>query len=55
MNDDQCSYSDEETARRAEAVIKRMLNTLPQPRRAKQESEKVKEKPARKARFKSPS
>jgi hypothetical protein len=25
------TYSDEETARRAEAVIKRMLNTPPQP------------------------
>jgi hypothetical protein len=33
-NDDEF-YSEEETARRADEVIKRMLNTPPQPRKAK--------------------
>jgi hypothetical protein len=47
-------YSVEETVRRRDEVIKRMLNTPPQPRRAKREQE-AKEKPARKARSKSPS
>jgi hypothetical protein len=48
-------YGDEETARRRDEVIKRMLNTPPQPRRAKREPKEAKEKPARTARSKSPS
>jgi hypothetical protein len=48
-------YTDEETGRRRDEVIKRMLNTPPQPRRAKQESKQAKEKRARKAQPKSPS
>ncbi len=47
--DDPTTYSAEETAQRAEAVIKRMLNTPPQPRRAKQEP---KERPPKKPRSK---
>ncbi len=46
--DDQ--YSEEETARRAEAVIKRMLNTPPQPRTPKPVP-KTKERPASKGRI----
>ena len=48
-------YSDEETARRADKVIKRMLNTPPQPRRAKQRPKDTKSKAAPKARSKPPS
>jgi hypothetical protein len=48
-------FSREETSRRRDEVIKRMLNTPPQPRRATREPKKVKEKPARKARSKPPS
>ena len=48
-------YSDKETALRRDEVIKRMLNTPPQPRRAKRDAKETKEKPARKARSKSPS
>ena len=39
-------YADEEAARRRDEVIKRMLNTPPQPRRAPREPKKVKEKSA---------
>jgi hypothetical protein len=47
---------DEETARRRDEVIKRMLNTPPQPRKAKrQPSTEAKERLARKARSKPPS
>jgi hypothetical protein len=48
-NDD---YSDEEAARRRDAVIKRMLNTPPQPRRKKATAptRKAKERPASKGR-----
>jgi hypothetical protein len=48
-NDD---YSDEEAARRRDAVIKRMLNTPPQPRRKKSAAPipKPKERPASKGR-----
>jgi hypothetical protein len=53
--DDPTTYSAEETAQRAEAVIKRMLNTPPQPRRAKRKPNQTKEKPSRQARAKSPS
>jgi len=42
-------YSEEETARRAEEVIKRMLNTPPQPRKAKLKP-KAKERPPSKGR-----
>jgi hypothetical protein len=45
--------SDEEIARRRDEVIKRMLNTPPQPRRAK--PKEAKKRPARKARPKLPS
>jgi len=52
--DDQLPES--ETARRRDEVIKRMLNTPPQPRRAKRQLPKeAKERPARKARSKPPS
>jgi len=45
-------YSDEEAARRRDAVIKRMLNTPPQPRRKKSPAPvtKPKERPASKGR-----
>ena len=49
------AYSDEETARRAEAVIRRMLNTRPQPRRTKRQPEDAKSKAAPKVRSKPPS
>ena len=52
-NEDDACF-DTETARRAEAVIKRMLNTPPQPRRASQ-SKEAKKRPAGKARPKPPS
>lgn len=42
-------YSEEETARRADQVIKRMLNTPPQPRKAKP-LPKAKERPPSKGR-----
>jgi hypothetical protein len=42
-------YSEEETARRADEVIKRMLNTPPQPRTTKP-APKAKERPASKGR-----
>jgi hypothetical protein len=42
-------YSEEETARRADQVIKRMLNTPPQPRTTKP-APKTKERPASKGR-----
>jgi hypothetical protein len=45
-------YDDAETARRAEAVIKRMLNTPPQPRQAKQEPKEAKARPPKKPRSK---
>jgi hypothetical protein len=48
-------YSDEETARRRDEVVRRMLNTPPQPRRATQEPKQAKEKAARKTRSKPPS
>jgi hypothetical protein len=41
---DDYRYSEEETARRADEVIKRMLNTSPQPR----QGTKPKERPASK-------
>ena len=46
------NYSDEEAARRRDAVIKRMLNTPPQPRRKKSTPPipKAKERPASKER-----
>ena len=46
------NYSDEEAARRRDAVIKRMLNTPPQPRRKKPTMPiaKAKERPASKGR-----
>ncbi len=43
-------YSDEESARRRDEVIKRMLNTPPQPRRTEPRAEKPKERPAQKGR-----
>ena len=44
-------YSDEEAARRRDAVITRMLNTPPQPRRKKSApAAKAKERPASKGR-----
>jgi hypothetical protein len=52
---DPTTYSAEETAQRAEAVIKRMLNTPPQPRRAKEKPTNAKERPGRKTRVKPPS
>jgi hypothetical protein len=48
------TYTDKEAARRRDEVIKRMLNTPPQPRRAKLPKE-AKKRSARKARPKSPS
>jgi hypothetical protein len=48
------AYPSEETARRRDEVVKRMLNTPPQPRRAKQPKD-AKKRPARKARPKLPS
>jgi hypothetical protein len=42
-------YSEEETARRADQVIKRMLNTPPQPRTTKP-APQTKERPASKGR-----
>jgi hypothetical protein len=50
-DDDQ--YSEEETARRADEVIKRMLNTPPQPRTTKP-APKTKERPASKQRAPKP-
>lgn len=46
---------EEEVARRRDEVIKRMLNTPPQPRRAKKEPKEARDRPGRKARSKSPS
>lgn len=46
--DDQ--YTPEETARRVDTVIKRMLNTSPQPHKAKPRVAKPKERPAQKGR-----
>jgi hypothetical protein len=43
------AYSKEETARRADQVIKRMLNTPPKPRSATP-AKKAKERPATKGR-----
>src|SRR5687768_9560906 len=54
MADDR-EYTKEVVARRAEEVIKRMLNTPPKPRRAKQQPTEAKERPGRKARSKPPS
>jgi hypothetical protein len=42
------SYSDVEAARRRDEVIKRMLNTPPQPRQTR--AKKLKERPATKGR-----
>jgi hypothetical protein len=47
--EDDDRYSAEETARRADEVIKRMLNTPPKPRKAKP-TPKAKERPASKGR-----
>jgi hypothetical protein len=47
--DDDDRYSEEETARRADSVIKRMLNTPPQPRSVAP-VKKAKERPAAKGR-----
>lgn len=47
---DQDDYSDEEAARRRDEVIKRMLNTPPQPRRTKPKADKAKEREPRKER-----
>jgi hypothetical protein len=44
-------YSDEETARRRDEVIKRMLNTSPQPRQQKPRTVKPKTRPAQKGRI----
>jgi hypothetical protein len=45
------SYSGMEVARRRDEVIRRMLNTPPQPRHQKPRSEKAKKRPARKGRM----
>jgi hypothetical protein len=39
------SFSDEAAVRRRDEVVKRMLNTPPQPRKAKQDSGKAGKKP----------
>ena len=52
VSDDQ--YSDEETVRRRDEVVKRMLNTPPQPRPTKPKDEKGEERPARKGRVHRP-
>jgi hypothetical protein len=52
QTDDQ--YSDEEAARRRDEVVKRMLNTPPQPRPMKPKDEKGEERPARKGRVHRP-
>jgi hypothetical protein len=49
MKDDD-RYSPEETARRVDAVIKRMLNTAPQPHKTRPLAAKPKERPAQKGR-----
>jgi hypothetical protein len=46
------AYSDDETARRRDEVIKRMLNTPPQPHRAKKQPKNAKGKVTPKARSK---
>ena len=44
------TYSDKEAARRRDEVVKRMLATPPQPRKAKQDSGKAgKAKPSKKS------
>jgi hypothetical protein len=43
-------FSEEETARRAQAVIKRMLDTPPKPHKATPRTVKLKERPAQKGR-----
>lgn len=40
-------YSEEETARRAEAVIRRMAETPPQPQRPARANKQPREKPSR--------
>jgi hypothetical protein len=54
MRSDDDEFSTQETSKRRDEVIKRMLNTPPQPRRAKQPKE-TKKRPARKAPPKLPS
>jgi hypothetical protein len=44
------SYTNEEAARRRDEVIKRMLNTPPQPRQQKARTAKPKTRPAQKGR-----
>jgi hypothetical protein len=44
------SYNDDETARRRDEVIKRMLNTPPRPRQQKPRAAKPKTRPAHKGR-----
>jgi hypothetical protein len=44
------AYGTEETARRRDEVIKRMLNTPPQPRQQKPRAAKPKARPAQKGR-----
>jgi hypothetical protein len=41
------TYSDEETARRRDEVVRRMLNTPPQPRKAKPQKPASKPKAAK--------
>jgi hypothetical protein len=48
-------YGDDETARRRDEVIRRMLNTPPQPRQAKREPKEAKQRPPKKPSFKPPS
>jgi hypothetical protein len=54
-DEDDFFYPADEARRRMDTVVKRMLNTPPQPRRAKDKPTETKERPVRKARSKPPS